>query len=175
MSVLHSKETKLQAVRLYRCGYGSTAIRRKLNVNESTILHWVRCYELKGISGLKKQPCSKLSASEKTEILEQIDKKCLSCQSAALRYSVSRSSLYRWQHSVKEGWSYGSFLQLKGRANTRRNMGRPKKQPPQTELEKLRERVAYLEAENALLKKVKALVEKEDARLRKLGQKPSKN
>ncbi len=54
-------------------------------------------------------------------------------------------------------------------------MGRPKKQPPQTELEQLRERVAYLEAENALLKKVKALVEEEDARLRKLGQKPSKN
>ena len=175
MSVIHSKETKLQAIRLYHCGYGSIAIRRKLGVNESTILHWVRCYELKGISVLTKQPYSKLSASEKTAILEQIDKKCLSCQSAALRYSVGRSSLYRWQQSVKEGGGYGRFFRFKWRANTRRDMGRPKKQPPQTELEQLRERVAYLEAENALLKKVKALVEEEDARLRKLGQKPSKN
>ena len=54
-------------------------------------------------------------------------------------------------------------------------MGRPKKREPQTELEKLRARNEWLEAENALLKKVKALVEKEDARLRKLGRKPSKD
>ena len=44
-----------------------------------------------------------------------------------------------------------------------------------TELEKLRRRNAYLEAENALLKKVKALVEEKEARLRAIGQKPSKD
>ena len=40
-----------------------------------------------------------------------------------------------------------------------------------TELELLQLRVKELEAENALLKKVKALV----ARLREIGRKPSKN
>ena len=43
------------------------------------------------------------------------------------------------------------------------------------ELEKLRKRNEYLEAENALLKKVKALVEEREARLRAIGQKPSKD
>ena len=43
------------------------------------------------------------------------------------------------------------------------------------ELEMLRKRNEYLEAENALLKKVKALVEEREARLRAIGQKPSKD
>jgi hypothetical protein len=43
------------------------------------------------------------------------------------------------------------------------------------ELEMLRRRNEYLEAENALLKKVKALVEEREARLRATGRKPSKN
>ena len=43
------------------------------------------------------------------------------------------------------------------------------------ELERLRKRNEYLEAENALLKKVKALVEEREARLRAIGQKPSKD
>jgi hypothetical protein len=56
-------------------------------------------------------------------------------------------------------------------------MGRPKKKKPEemTELELLQLRVKELEAENALLKKVKALVEAREARLKEIGRKPSKN
>ena len=43
------------------------------------------------------------------------------------------------------------------------------------ELEELRRRNEYLEAENALLKKVKALVEERESRLRAIGRKSSKN
>lgn len=43
------------------------------------------------------------------------------------------------------------------------------------ELEMLRRRNEYLEAENALLKKVKALVEEREARLRATGRKPSRD
>ena len=44
-----------------------------------------------------------------------------------------------------------------------------------TELERLRYENECLRAENALLKKVKALVEARDARLKEIGRKPSKN
>ena len=54
-------------------------------------------------------------------------------------------------------------------------MGRPKKQKPQTELERLRYENEYLRAEVALLKKVKALVEEREKRLRETGRKPSKH
>ena len=61
--------------------------------------------------------------------------------------------------------------------STKNDMGRPRKKKPEemTELELLQLRVKELEAENALLKKVKALVEEREARLREIGQKPSKN
>lgn len=54
-------------------------------------------------------------------------------------------------------------------------MGRPKKQEPQTELERLRYENEYLRAENALLKKVRALMEEKEKRLHEIGRKPSKH
>lgn len=57
------------------------------------------------------------------------------------------------------------------------SMGRPRKKTfdEMSEVEQLRYRVKYLEAENALLKKVQALVEEREARLKGTGPKPSKN
>ena len=46
---------------------------------------------------------------------------------------------------------------------------------PLTELERLRKEVQELKTENALLKKVRALVEERNARLREIGHGPSKN
>ena len=59
----------------------------------------------------------------------------------------------------------------------KRDMGRPRKKKPEemTELERLRYENECLRAENALLKKVKALVEAREARLKEIGRKPSKN
>ena len=57
----------------------------------------------------------------------------------------------------------------------RKGMGRPKKQEPQTELERLRYENEYLRAEVALLKKVRALVEEREKRLHETGRKPSKH
>jgi len=52
-------------------------------------------------------------------------------------------------------------------------MARPRKREPQTELERLQYENLRLRAENALLKKVKALMEEEESRLRAIGRKPS--
>ena len=55
-------------------------------------------------------------------------------------------------------------------------MGRPKKKSkPLTELERLRKEVQELKTENALLNKVRALVEERNARLREIGHGPSEN
>lgn len=54
-------------------------------------------------------------------------------------------------------------------------MGRPKKEEPETELEKLQTRVRRLEAENALLKKAKALMEEEESGQRGSGHRPSRH
>ena len=56
-------------------------------------------------------------------------------------------------------------------------MGRPKQKTVEqmTELERLQKEVQELRTENALLKKVRALVEERNARLYEIGHKPSKN
>ena len=50
-----------------------------------------------------------------------------------------------------------------------------KNSKPLSELERLQKEIQELKTENALLKKVRALVEERNARLRKIGQVPSKN
>ncbi len=52
-------------------------------------------------------------------------------------------------------------------------MPRRKKKEPETELEKAQAKIFRLEAEIALLKKVKTLAEEKKARARLSGQKPS--
>ena len=76
----------------------------------------------------------------------------------------------------KESLEFTAIIRPKGRP-PKNDMGRPRKKKPDemTELELLQLRVKELEAENALLKKVKVLVEAREARLREIGRKPYKN
>ena len=94
-----------------------------------------------------------------------------------MKYNVSVGQLYKWRKIVRtQGYDALSITMPRGRP-PKNDMGRPRKKKPEemTELELLQLRVKELEAENALLKKVKALVEERDARLREIGRKPSKN
>jgi len=95
---------------------------------------------------------------------------CLSFHAVALKYGISQSTAYQWVQLVKQE----GFSSLK---ETRQGCpikirGRPKKKHPQTELEKLEEELRYLRAENAYLKKVRALVQ---GRLLRESGKQSKN
>lgn len=174
MYIHHSFEEKLRAVELYRFGVGSDSVGRELGVSKDQVLRWVRAYEQLGESGLRRQGYHSPPASFKSEVVGYVFEKGVSCEAAALQYGVSRSAVSRWVREVKL-YGYSSLHVTKPRGRPPKPMGRPKKREPQTELEKLRARNEWLEAENALLKKVKALVEKQDARLRKLGRKPSKD
>jgi len=52
---------------------------------------------------------------------------------------------------------------------------KPKRTKGMSEVERLKERIAYLEAENAYLKKLKALDQKENAEMFGIGPKSSEN
>ena len=54
-------------------------------------------------------------------------------------------------------------------------MPKPKRTKGMSEVEGLKERIAYLEAENAYLKKLKALDQEESAEMFGIGPKSSKN
>ena len=108
----------------------------------------------------------------KLEIVLEVEQKQLSLSEVALKYLVPIWSLRRWVRAYQESGAAG--LVRKGVTGDMKKK-RQRTEAELDELEMLRKRNEYLEAENALLKKVRALVEEKEARLRAIGQKPSKN
>ena len=88
----------------------------------------------------------------------------------SLRYDYHRDTIRSWVRKYRQNGASNFVKPVR-----KRSMARPKKKAPETELERLQEEVLWLRAENALLKKVRALVEEERNRARHAGQKPSKN
>lgn len=168
----HSLSEKLGVIKDYQLGYGSIAISKRKKIAESLIKRWIRAYQAQGLDGLKKQSRKTVSADIKQQAVKELIEKCLSFETVALKYHVSISAVYSWFQRVKKH-GYSSLLTIKqGRPN--KFMGRPKKKEPETEIEKLQEELLYLRAENALLKKLKALEEERIVRESARQSKPLK-
>ena len=163
----HCFEEKLNVVREITRGKGLKTVCRERHLDRQMVKDWLGRYRLYGEEGLlKPSRGSRLSPSEKEEIVLEHIKKGVSLSQLSLRYDVDRSTIISWLRRYR---CEGSMLYH----DLREQMARPKKKKPQTELEKLQEENLRLRAENALLKKVRALVEEQKARARLNGQKPS--
>ena len=111
-------------------------------------------------------------AEEKMTIIKDIIDNNLSLLSASIKYLIPQHTLIRWLKAYQSEGEQGLV-----RKNASGTMAKKKAYTAEQldELERLRRRNEYLEAENALLKKVKALVEEREARQRAIGRKPSKD
>jgi len=137
---------------------------------------WAR-YQSEGPSGLLKKQNVKADYAFKVNVVRDIEENHLTLVDASLKYNVSTSRINVWQRIVRtQGYDALAITRPRGRP-PKNDMGRPRKKKPEemTELERLRYENECLRAENALLKKVKALVEAREARLKEIGRKPSKN
>jgi transposase len=158
----HSLSEKLKVVELYRSGYGSSTISKKLGIHTSIVKSWIRVYQTNGVLSLEKGKHPFLSTDLKERAVKGVLEKSLSFESVALKYHISKSAVYSWTQQVKiHGYEILSKIK-QGRPT--KEMGRPKKKQPETELEKLQEELRYLRAENAYLKKLRALVQERIAR-----------
>ena len=137
---------------------------------------WIR-YKSEGPSALIKKKNVKADYALKLQVVRDIEENHLTLVDASLKYNVSSNRIYVWQKIVRtQGYDALAITRPRGRP-PKNDMGRPRKKKPEemTELERLRYENECLRAENALLKKVKALVEAREARLKEIGRKPSKN
>ena len=163
----------VQAMHMLDDGHSINYIQKQLRVDRKTIQLARQRYLSGGELALllpKYQP--QLSMERKLEIVREVDQKQLSLSEAALKHLVSRYSLERW---IKAYHQSGAAGLARKRASDSMKKKRQRTEAELDELEMLRKRNEYLEAENALLKKVKALVEEREARLREIGRKPSKD
>ena len=174
-----------------------------MGLPRNDLREWLGYYQRDGVSGLRERPMKRTNFAEKCEIICEYAEKGVPLHIVSVKYGVSQTAICKWLRLYKAG-GYDALRRIKplGRPKKQdalckikppsrskkhdascaikppdkpKKMGRPKKQEPQTELERLRYEVEYLRAENALLKKVRALMDEKEKRLHETGRKPSKH
>lgn len=141
-----------------KCLNGKTPwqVEVETGIDHNLILDWVTRFQVYGVDGLYKKRHYRLKNKEKLEIISEFEKHCVPLHELCIRYNVSRSTIKLLLRRHREKQELDKKIQLRRSALKIRPvkgtaMGRPKKL--RTEEDILRERIVYLEAENALLKK----------------------
>jgi transposase-like protein len=173
----HGYAERLKYMHMLENGCSKNYIHTHYGIDDALLGHlWTR-YQSEGPSGLLKKRNVKADYAFKLQVVRDIEENHLTLVDASLKYNVSDSQIRVWKRIAKtQGYEALAIIRPRGRP-PKNDMGRPKKKKPEemTELERLRYENECLRAENALLKKVTALVEAREARLKEIGRKPSKN
>ena len=173
----HGYAERLKYMHMLENGLSIEYIHRNYGINDRLLGSlWTR-YQSEGPSGLEKKHNVRADYAYKLRVIRDIEENHLTLVEASLKYNASASQINVWQRIARtQGYDALAIVRPRGRP-PKNDMGRPRKKKPEEmpELELLQLRVKELEAENALLKKVKALVEEREARLREIGRKPSKS
>lgn len=162
-------EFKLECVERYL--NGEWAETPEYAGNQDTFRHriveWTRKYKIHGVDGLKHKPTNKeWGAEERFELVSQV-LTGKSIKSVSIEAGISNGQLYQWVRRYKQ-FGYDGLELRKGRKP--RNPDMTKKAKPKelgkSDYEKLKllEREnEYLRAENAYLKKLRALIVQKQA------------
>ena len=164
----------MKFMHMIEAGRSIHSIHMEYGINEDRLhVLWDR-YQLEGQAGLLKKKNIKADYALKREIVLDIEENHLTLHAASLKYGSCPQRISVWLRQYRMGGL--AALNSTKRRGRPPGMGRPKKNSkPLTELERLRKEVQELKTENALLKKVRALVEERNARLREIGHGPSEN
>jgi transposase-like protein len=173
----HGYAQRLKYMHMLEEGYSINYIHERYGINDQLLSSlWVR-YQYEGPTALLKKKNVRANYAFKLQVLREIEENHITLSEASLKYNVSSGQIRVWRKIAQtQGYDALAIVRPRGRP-LKNDMGRPRKKKPEemTELERLRYENECLRAENALLKKVKALVEEREPRLREIGRKPSKN
>ena len=174
LGLKYSYEQKLKAVLAVTedcrsLGYAA----EEIGADRKGIRRWVALYEEFGTDGLLIKN-KNYSVEFKLSVIKYIRENSLSFFKAAIKFGIpDDSSVRNWVRIYNEHGESG-FIQ--GNRYRDKNMNSKKKfKLNEKTKEELIERLVYLEAENAYLKKLQALVQERIARENGSNQKPSKN
>lgn len=170
----HNCAVLLKYMHMLDDGYSFSYISTTFGINSNRLKVLRAKYLLEGVAALQRKKNIKADFALKKKIVLDIENNHLTLHAASLKYGASPQRISAWlKISRTNGIDALSICKKRGRPP---GMGRPRKNSkPLTELERLQKENQELKTEIALLKKVRALVEERNARLREIGRGPSKN
>ena len=170
----HDHSALLKYMHMLEDGYSINYIHSRYGIGSSQLEKLWFLYQKEGSKILHRQSNIRSDSELRCAVVLDIENNGISLTQASIKHGVSASRLSVWLRTYRQGGIEAlSTIKKRGRPP---GMGRPKKvQKPETELERLRREVQELKTENALLKKVKALVEERESRLRAIGRGQSEN
>lgn len=168
----YSLDIRLAVVNHYLAGKdGTHRTVERFGVERTSVRRWVRAWQLHGIDGITLKNDRHSPAFRMTVVRAVLNEE-FSMREAAARFNISTETVVRhWVNVYKDAGEKGLLSIKPGRS---KDMTKPKKTPPligaaleKLSPEELWAELRYLRAENAYLKKLKALVQSE-----KSGRKP---
>ena len=141
-------------------GYTNTA--KEFGISDSTVRMLVAQFKTNGIEGLSHKNGT-YSGDFKIHVLQYQQENNLSDKETAVYFKIpNMGTICTWRKKYKKG-GY-ELLSRDGRGNPKNMAAKKSKKnaEPKTELEKLREEVEWLRMENAILKKLNALIQEEE-------------
>lgn len=175
MTKRHSIQERLVAVTRYLNGEPSTLVAKQTGIDHHDIISYAKRYERDGLAGLEDRPKIHRTSMEKKAVVEEYLRESLTLEEIAFKYETSVGSIKQWVRAYKRNDKEYFRDNKRESYYIQYHMAKSRKDPAEMTKEELQERLKDLEAENALLKKVKALVEKREAQEQKIGSKPSTN
>lgn len=171
----HDYVALLKYMRMLEEGVSYFHIHKEYGISYERLSRLWLLYQQHGTSALRSKHYTQTTGELKQQIVMDIQENHLTLLQASLKYGVSASRLNVWLKITREqGIDALLITKKRGRPPI---MGRPRKKKPEemTELERLRRENHLLKLELEIRKKAQALVEERKARLRAIGQEPSKN
>ena len=162
---------KLECVELVlKKHYSCELVSKQKGPNKSNINKWVKFYKQYGRTGLLPKKNQNYSTDFKLKVLKSIDDDYLSLSEACLKFNItSESVIIKWQKDFTNFGVAGLQPKPKGRSKSMSDYKRKTDKPLTREEELLLEN-ERLRCENALLKKLQALIQAEETAAKKRKQ-----
>lgn len=160
----YTQEEKKAAAQAVQAGESIARVAKRFGMSTKVVSRNLRMLEEHGKNGLRSHVYN-WTAEQKYEVLKYMQDEKLTCQEVSIQLGISGSStVWQWEQRYLENGKEGLGNKKKGRKPRI-----PKPKPPKTREEELTDRIQYLEAENAYLKKLNALVAEREKRERGNG------